>query len=606
MALVKFSEFPSETPESADEVVGLHSGDNARFSLANIVLLVRQGLANIFVPNTRKVNNHALSSDITLTASDVGARSSSWTPSASDVGAVPTTAVGSADGVASLGNDGKVPAAQLPPISAEGKADEDTIAPIEATTTATSAHPLGSIFYLNGDLYRALADIAEGGTINTGSGGNATQTTVAANFSRIVKLTAAQYASLSAAEKAADIIYIVTDDELDADDVCYDNTTSGLTATDVQAAIDEVAQGGGGGGGTAASVSYDNTGSGLAATDVQDAIDELAAGGSASGKADETTIAPVEASTTASEAHALGSIFYLEGVLYRALSDIAIGGTINTGTGGNATQTTIAANFSRIVKLTAAQYAQLSAAEKAADIVYIVTDDPAPSPSDSTPQDLGTAAAGSSGNYSRADHVHKKPSAADIGAYVKPSSGIPASDLASGVIPSVPSAYTSNPAMDGTASPGSSGSWAKGDHVHPSDTSKANETELAPVENGTTASQAYAVGAYFCRNGELCRAKTAINSGATLTENTNYTVPSGGLANRIRIATASLTTNASGQVSTGLNVSSGHILAAFASGYEISVYCNSSGVQGYFVKTAGTNTPAASVTISVTAVILNY
>lgn len=57
-------------------------------------------------------------------------------------------------------------------------------------------------------------------------------------------------------------------------------------------------------------------------------------------------------------------------------------------------------------------------------------------------------------------------------AYQKPSGGIPASDLASGVIPSVPSAYTSDPAMDGTASPGSSGAWAKGDHVHPSDTSR--------------------------------------------------------------------------------------------------------------------------------------
>jgi len=40
----------------------------------------------------------------------------------------------------------------------------------------------------------------------------------------------------------------------------------------------------------------------------------------------------------------------------------------------------------------------------------------------------------------------------------------------------VPTAYTSNPAMDGTASPGSSTNWAKGDHVHPSDTSKADNT----------------------------------------------------------------------------------------------------------------------------------
>ena len=36
-------------------------------------------------------------------------------------------------------------------------------------------------------------------------------------------------------------------------------------------------------------------------------------------------------------------------------------------------------------------------------------------------------------------------------------------------VPSVPSAYTSNPAALGTADPGSSGSWARGDHVHPAE-----------------------------------------------------------------------------------------------------------------------------------------
>lgn len=61
-------------------------------------------------------------------------------------------------------------------------------------------------------------------------------------------------------------------------------------------------------------------------------------------------------------------------------------------------------------------------------------------------------------------------------AYQKPSGGIPASDLASGVIPTVPSVSSSAPAMDGTASAGSSAAYARGDHVHPSDTSKADKT----------------------------------------------------------------------------------------------------------------------------------
>lgn len=59
-----------------------------------------------------------------------------------------------------------------------------------------------------------------------------------------------------------------------ANDVTYDNSGSGLTATDVQDAIDELA-------GdiptsmAASAITYDNTGSGLTATDVQDAIDEV-------------------------------------------------------------------------------------------------------------------------------------------------------------------------------------------------------------------------------------------------------------------------------------------------------------------------------------------
>ena len=43
-----------------------------------------------------------------------------------------------------------------------------------------------------------------------------------------------------------------------------------------------------------------------------------------------------------------------------------------------------------------------------------------PSASSSTPQPLGTASAGSSGDYARADHVHAKPTAADVGAIAAP------------------------------------------------------------------------------------------------------------------------------------------------------------------------------------------
>ena len=48
---------------------------------------------------------------------------------------------------------------------------------------------------------------------------------------------------------------------------------------------------------------------------------------------------------------------------------------------------------------------------------------------------------------------------------------------------------------------------------------------IAPTtEDGATASQAYAQGKYFLRNGQFCKAKTAIASGATFTLGTNYEV----------------------------------------------------------------------------------
>ena len=69
--------------------------------------------------------------------------------------------------------------------------------------------------------------------------------------------------------------------DVEADNVSFDNANTGLSATDVQAAIVEV-KGlipSGPGSVDADDVSYSNTSSGLSATNVQDAIDELAQGG---------------------------------------------------------------------------------------------------------------------------------------------------------------------------------------------------------------------------------------------------------------------------------------------------------------------------------------
>ena len=226
---------------------------------------------------------------------------------------------------------------------------------------------------------------------------------------------------------------------------------------------------------TAAGVSYDNTTSGLTADDVQEAIDELAAGAGGGG-VDPATIAPVETTTTATVAHPLGSIFYLNDVLYRALSDIAIGGTINTASGGNATQTSVAQNFKRTVTLTSAEYAQLSAAEKTADIVYIITDD----------------------NAIPADDVD----------YDNTTSGLSATNVQDAIDEGI---Y-----------------WAS--QLIPS---KANQAQIAYIETGTTASRNYALGEYLCWNGLLYRARTAISSGDAFTVGTNIADTVNGATNEL-------------------------------------------------------------------------
>lgn len=104
-----------------------------------------------------------------------------------------------------------------------------------------------------------------------------------------------------------------------------------------------------------------------------------------------------------------------------------------------------------------------------------------PDPSDASPQMDGTAAAGSSADYSRADHVHPSDTSKADAATTLAGYGITdayTKTQVDGMIPSVPSAYTSNPEMDGTASSGSSTAWARGDHVHPHDSTKADVSSV--------------------------------------------------------------------------------------------------------------------------------
>lgn len=70
--------------------------------------------------------------------------------------------------------------------------------------------------------------------------------------------------------------------------------------------------------------------------------------------------------------------------------------------------------------------------------------------------------------------------------------------------------------------------------------SKADNSIIAPVEDELTASQAYAVGEHFTRNGKFCTVTASISSGDTLTENTNYTI--GDVAELLKFELGSFTT----------------------------------------------------------------
>lgn len=77
---------------------------------------------------------------------------------------------------------------------------------------------------------------------------------------------------------------------------------------------------------TASNINYNNTQSGLSATKVQGAIDELT-----SEKADQSLLATVQPNLTAVKAYAKGEQFVYQGLLYKVTTAISSGGTITIG-----------------------------------------------------------------------------------------------------------------------------------------------------------------------------------------------------------------------------------------------------------------------------------
>lgn len=90
-----------------------------------------------------------------------------------------------------------------------------------------------------------------------------------------------------------------------------------------------------------------------------------------------------------------------------------------------------------------------------------------PSASSSTPLMDGTASAGSSSAYSRADHTHP-------------------TDTTRAALGDLPQASDSTPLMDGVAGAGSSGEYSRSDHIHPTDTSRAANADVVHLTGAET------------------------------------------------------------------------------------------------------------------------
>lgn len=150
--------------------------------------------------------------------------------------------------------------------------------------------------------------------------------------------------------------------------------------------------------------------------------------------------------------------------------------------------------------------ANISVPTKTSDITndsgFITTSDipEGAAASTTSPKMDGTAAVGTELAFARGDHVHpsdtsRVPTTRKVnGKALSADISLTASDV--GALPddtAIPAATTTTPKMDGTAAVGTETKWAKGDHVHPTDTSRAplasptfTGTPKAPTANAGT------------------------------------------------------------------------------------------------------------------------
>jgi hypothetical protein len=130
-----------------------------------------------------------------------------------------------------------------------------------------------------------------------------------------------------------------------------------------------------------------------------------------------------------------------------------------------------------------------------------------PVASSTTPLMDGTAAIGTGTTWARADHVH--PSDTSRYAASNPS-GYQTAAQVSAV---VPVASATAPLMNGTAAAGSSAAWSRGDHVHPVDTSRYAASNPSGFQ--TAAQVTASLGAYLPLTGGTVTGALTVNTSIT-------------------------------------------------------------------------------------------
>lgn len=224
------------------------------------------------------------------------------------------------------------------------------------------------------------------------------------------------------------------------------------------------------------------------------------------------------------------------------------------------------------------------------------------SPSSTTPIMDGTATVGTETAFARGDHVHptdttRAPlaSPALTGTPTAPTAtaGTNTTQVATTAFvttavanKAVPSATTTTPKMDGTAAVGSETTWAKGDHVHPTDTTRA--PLASPALTGTPTAPTATAGTSTTQIATTAFVGTAITNAKPTT--TTATVTTSAWSNLT--ATVNVT---------GVTASNTVIVAPAPASREVAVkaqmYCSAQGA-GTLTFTCKT-VPTASVTVNV-------